>query len=101
MPNADHLACADGEAGLAELMAWAQPRQAALLCSEALWTKCHRRLIADALVAKGWSVRHLMSPTRAEDHHLPEFAQVAEDGGVSYPVETSTHPALRIPRSTR
>lgn len=81
---ADHLASAEGGSALAALDAWARERATAIMCAEALWTRCHRRLIADAFVARGWSVEHLMSPTRREPHKLPDFAVVADER-VRYP----------------
>lgn len=81
---ADHLATDEGTTALAALDAWARERTTAIMCAEALWTRCHRRLIADAFVARGWAVEHLMSPTRREPHKLPEFAVVAGER-VRYP----------------
>ena len=46
------------------------------MCAEALWTRCHRRIVADALIVRGWPVRHIMSVKRAELHALPPFAKV-------------------------
>ena len=57
------------------------------MCSEALPQKCHRRIISDALVARGWQVRHLLTPKRIEDHQLTPFAHVAGTQ-VTYPAET-------------
>jgi uncharacterized protein (DUF488 family) len=54
------------------------------MCAEAWWVRCHRRLIADALIARGWRVLHLGANGRLEEHELTEFAAV-EDGQVTYP----------------
>lgn len=56
----------------------------AIMCAEALWTQCHRRLIADQLAARGWQVRHLIDERRAEPHVMPEFS-INQDGIVTYP----------------
>ncbi len=85
---ADHLVSDAGRIALDELAVVARSSSTAFMCAEALWTKCHRRLIADALSARGWSVRHLMTVKRAEPHRLPDFAQVA-DGVVAYPATWS------------
>jgi uncharacterized protein (DUF488 family) len=45
------------------------------MCAEALWWQCHRQLIADALIAGGVEVRHIMSATAAPVHALTEFAR--------------------------
>jgi uncharacterized protein (DUF488 family) len=49
------------------------------LCAETLWTKCHRRLIAELLHARGWEVVHLVRPGRAEPHRPWEIAE-SRDG---------------------
>jgi uncharacterized protein (DUF488 family) len=59
-------------------------RTVAILCAEALPWRCHRSLIADALVASGTPVGHIMSPTKVEPHGLTPFAKV-EGGRVLYP----------------
>jgi uncharacterized protein (DUF488 family) len=84
---ADYMQSPEFLAALEELMATAQQQPTAIMCSEALPQRCHRRLISDALVARGWSVRHLLSPKRIEDHALTPFARL--DGtAVTYPAET-------------
>ena len=72
-------------AALVELMKAATEQRTAIMCSEALPQRCHRRLIADALVARGWQVRHLLSTRRIEDHQLTPFARV-KDTVVTYPL---------------
>ena len=74
-------------AALEELMNTAKQQPTTIMCSEALPQRCHRRLISDALVARGWSVRHLLSPKRIEDHLLTPFARVSATK-VTYPSET-------------
>ncbi|MET0151750.1 MAG: DUF488 domain-containing protein [Candidatus Binatia bacterium] len=56
----------------------------AFLCAEKLWWQCHRRLLADLMVARGWRVVHLLEPGESHDHRLSEWARV-EDGMVRYP----------------
>jgi hypothetical protein len=65
-------------AALAELAAMAAAVPTAVMCAEALWWQCHRRLIADALVVAGWEVRHIVGEQRMV-HELPAFARL--DGG--------------------
>jgi len=57
--------------------------RAALLCAEALPWRCHRSLIADALVARGWEVGDILSEREVRPHRLPEFAKVT-DGRIIY-----------------
>jgi uncharacterized protein (DUF488 family) len=83
---ADYMQTPEFEAGLGELMGLAREEQVAIMCAEAVPWRCHRSLIADALVVRGIGVCHLMSLTRAEPHHLTPFARV-EDQRITYPLE--------------
>jgi len=51
----------------------------AVMCSETLWWRCHRRLIADAATARGADVRHIMRPDLAEAHRLMPPARIVGD----------------------
>jgi uncharacterized protein (DUF488 family) len=84
---ADHMQSAEFLEALEELMAVARKQHTAIMCSEALPHKCHRRIISDALVARGWTVRHLLSPKRIDEHTLTPFARVS-GAKVTYPAET-------------
>ena len=74
---------------LAALLDLAVRHRTAIMCSEALWWRCHRRLIADRLVADGWEVLHIGSAARAHVHRLPAFAAPLPDGRVLYPAPPS------------
>jgi uncharacterized protein (DUF488 family) len=81
---ADHMDSEAFRSALDRLLALATERRAAVMCAEAQWTRCHRRLLADALVARGIGVVHIGSRGGLERHALTEFAQV--DGGqLRYP----------------
>jgi uncharacterized protein (DUF488 family) len=54
------------------------------MCAEAVPWRCHRSLIADALVSRGWEVRHIMTETKADRHKLTSFATF-ENGLLHYP----------------
>jgi uncharacterized protein (DUF488 family) len=84
---ADYMARPEFQRALAELMELAQSRRTAIMCSEALQWRCHRRLIADALLARGWQVLDIFAPTQIKSHPLTPFARV-RDGQVTYPAET-------------
>ena len=58
-----------------------------MMCAEAVPWRCHRSLIADALVSRGWDVRHIMSPDTATSHILTSFARF-EKGTLTYPNPT-------------
>lgn len=81
---ADYMLTDDFRAALADLEGAARRRRTAIMCSESLPWRCHRSLIADALLVRGWDVRDIMTPTSAKPHHLPAWAHV--DGTqVTYP----------------
>lgn len=73
---ADFMQTAEFEHGLQELNDLREKRRVCVLCSEAVWWRCHRRMIADAEVARGIPVRHIMSATSATPHELTAFAVV-------------------------
>lgn len=84
---ADHMADPEWQAALRDLEERAMARVVAAMCSEAVPWRCHRRLIADALVVRGWEVRHILGKNRTMPHQLQEFARVLPDGGLIYPAE--------------
>jgi len=47
-----------------------------MMCAEAVWWRCHRQLVADALVARGVEVRHILSADPPAPHTLTDFAEV-------------------------
>jgi uncharacterized protein (DUF488 family) len=82
---ADHMGTGEFQAALAELEAVAARCPTAIMCAEAVWWRCHRRLIADALVVRGWRVEHLGIGESVAMHELTEFAVVGTDGTITYP----------------
>lgn len=72
-------------AALAELIALGQEQRLALMCSEAVWWRCHRRIIADHLLMAGHAVTHLMAPGRTEPARLTPGAKEGPNGTVVYP----------------
>lgn len=85
---ADYAMSEDFAAGLAQLREFAVARRTAMMCSEALWWRCHRRLIADRLVVAGDSVCHIGSNARTAPHRLTPFAVVGPGGEITYPAST-------------
>ncbi|HJZ70740.1 MAG TPA: DUF488 domain-containing protein [Vicinamibacterales bacterium] len=80
---ADHMQSPAFREALDELIEWSSV-PTVVMCAEAVWWQCHRQLIADALVARGIEVRHIMSATSAPAHVLTSFARV-NGGRVTYP----------------
>ncbi len=66
------------------LVRWSDAAPTAMMCAEAVWWRCHRRLVADALTAKGVIVRHILSAAEPKRHTLTEFGRI-ERGRVVYP----------------
>ncbi|MGH7935099.1 MAG: DUF488 family protein [Candidatus Binataceae bacterium] len=71
------------EEGLRELILLALKTRTAIMCSEGLWWRCHRRIISDHMTVRGWAVRHIMPARKLADHALAEFASV-DAGRVIY-----------------
>ena len=81
---ADYMASNDFADGLADLIALAEHERPAIMCSEALPWRCHRRLISDALLVAGVEVVHIMSMTATKPAILNDAAQL-RDGHLVYP----------------
>lgn len=81
---ADYMTTPPFADALAELIDLAQRQRTAIMCSEAVPWRCHRRLIADAMIVRGWSVYDIMGAGRPKPHAMTEFARWRE-GQLSYP----------------
>ena len=83
---ADYALTQEFRAGLAHLIGEGRKRRCAVMCSEAVWWRCHRRLIADNLIAHGETVIHIMDKGRLEPARLTPGAVIRPDKSVVYPV---------------
>ena len=81
---ADHMASGDFAVGLDRLQAMARHRPTAIMCAEGLWWRCHRRLVADALLLRGWDVVHIAPDATTTAHELTPFA-VPDGTRLTYP----------------
>lgn len=72
--------------GLETLIEQARRTPLAMMCAEAVPWRCHRSLLADALIVRGWTVLDVMSRTKASPHKLTPFARV-EGTFLTYPAE--------------
>jgi uncharacterized protein (DUF488 family) len=81
---ADHMESDEFASGLERLEALAHARRTAIMCAEGDWRRCHRRLIADALLIRGWHVVHIQPDGGSEGHDLTPFA-ISTEAGVAYP----------------
>lgn len=92
---ADYMQTTEFRHALEDLMRHVQHGPAAMMCAEAVPWRCHRSLIADALVSKGWIVRHILSPVKADEHRLTPFAVIDGDTLVyPQPADPLTLPRL-------
>lgn len=87
---ADHMNTDEFRLALADLELLAREFPASVMCAEAVWWRCHRRLISDALVVHGWRVEHLGIGDGRAVHELPPFAVVEADGTLTYPPAQTT-----------
>ncbi|WP_392353986.1 DUF488 family protein [Brevundimonas sp. LF-1] len=71
--------------GLESLIETGRRERCAVMCAEAVWWRCHRRLIADNLLARGATVLHIMGRGRLEPARLTTGARVDLEGTVVYP----------------
>jgi uncharacterized protein (DUF488 family) len=84
---ADYALTQPFRAGLTELCGLAQAHVCAIMCAEAVWWRCHRRIVADYLLAGGIAVRHIMGPGKIEPATPTRGARPQPDGTILYPGE--------------
>lgn len=82
---ADYALSAPFRAGLARLVEIGHAQRTAFMCSEAVWWRCHRRIVTDHLLARGETVLHIMGEGRLEEARLTPGAVIGPDGAVIYP----------------
>lgn len=87
---ADYALTAPFAAGLARLRALGSQHRCAIMCAEAVWWRCHRRIIADYLLAAGERVLHILDASHIEAATLTPGAVVRSDATVVYPGEDAT-----------
>ncbi len=83
---ADYALTAAFQDGLEQLTSLGRKERCAMMCSEAVWWRCHRRIVADHLIARGESVFHLMNADKIAPASLTKGALV-KDGTVTYPAK--------------
>ena len=83
---ADYMETSEFQQAFEDLVHDAAEARTAIMCAEALWWQCHRRLISDALHAEGHEVRHIQSANAALPHKLLPPAHL-KSGQLSYPAD--------------
>ena len=81
---ADYMQTDEFDRGLARLEELAAANRTVVMCAEGLPWRCHRSLISDALMARGWQVEEIMPDSKVRPHPMTGFALI-DDGRVSYP----------------
>jgi len=82
---ADYAMTAAFRDGLARLRELGGRQRSAIMCAEAVWWRCHRRIIADYLLAGGDAVFHIMGPHHVDPARMTEAARREPDGRLTYP----------------
>lgn len=81
---ADHMATEPFRRAVEALLSFSESGRTAVMCAEAVWWQCHRRLLSDTLLVRGVPVLHILSSAGPKPHELSEFARERE-GQVVYP----------------
>ena len=82
---ADYAMGDEFRSGLCKLRQAGHRQRCAVMCAEAVWWRCHRRIIADYLIAAGESVVHILGPGKSEPARLTPAARPAGNGALIYP----------------
>ena len=86
---ADYAMGEASRAGLARLLEIGRRDRCAIMCAEALWWRCHRRIIADYLLSSGETVFHILEPGSIARAQLTPAARSRADGTLTYPGRTA------------
>lgn len=85
---ADYAVSREFRSGLDELRELGHARRCAVMCAETLWWRCHRRIIADYLLAAGDSVFHILRAGQVEPARMTAAAKRRPDGALIYPANS-------------
>ena len=77
---AQYLRSEDFAHGLYSLLHASKACRTAIMCSELLWWRCHRRLISDVMLFCGWQVTHILGPSESSTHRLAPPVRVTPEG---------------------
>jgi len=86
---ADYAIGEEFRAGLARLRELGHAAPTVIMCAEAVWWRCHRRIIADHLIAAGETVFHILGPGHVEPARMTDAARSGPDGVLTYPAEAA------------
>ncbi len=86
---ADYALSEPFRSGLGQLRSRGHAQRCAIMCAESVWWRCHRRIIADYLIAAGETVFHIMAKGRTEPARITPEAEIRADGSLVYPAPQS------------
>jgi uncharacterized protein (DUF488 family) len=92
---ADYAMAEPFQHGIALLRELGQAQRCAIMCAEALWWRCHRRIIADYLIAAGETVFHILQMDHIEEAMITPAAQPGPNGVLNYPARKASTAAVR------
>jgi uncharacterized protein (DUF488 family) len=81
---ADYMNTPEFKESLVRVLHQGAQQPTAIMCAEAVPWSCHRNLVADALIAQGHEVLHIMSARKADQHAMNPHAQIGADGAIVY-----------------
>jgi uncharacterized protein (DUF488 family) len=81
---ADYMQTREFARAIEDLLGFASSGRTSVMCAEAMWWRCHRRLLSDALLVRGVPVHHIFPTAEAKPHDMSEFAKVDGDA-LTYP----------------
>ena len=84
---ADYAMTEAFQSGLAALRERGRARRCAIMCAEAVWWRCHRRIISDYLIAAGEAVFHILGPGYINQAQMTSGAKPGPNGIVTYPAD--------------
>jgi uncharacterized protein (DUF488 family) len=87
---ADYAMSAGFRSGLARLQELGSVRRCAVMCAEAVWWRCHRRIITDYLLVAGVQVFHILGPGKIASASLTKVVRPRPDGTLAYPAEAAS-----------
>jgi uncharacterized protein (DUF488 family) len=85
---ADYALSEEFRSGLQSLRELGHKTRSTVMCAESLWWRCHRRIIADHLLAAGEEVFHILGPGHVESAHSTPAARGGPDGALTYPKDS-------------
>lgn len=87
---ADHALSTEFRDAVEEVRREGATQRIALMCAEAVWWRCHRRIISDHLLARGDDVVHILSKGQVKRAELSDGAVIHSDHAVTYPIVSAT-----------